>query len=214
MGDKFDPSEIARLRAEVNALRQRLVEREQDWERAESQRLYYDHLFTAAFDSSPEAISLSRFEDSVLVDVNREWLSLTGYAREEAIGHSMLELGFGSAPEVRESARAQLLATGRVDEHETVVFLKGKGKRLIRFTGALIDVAGARHLLLYVKDLTTQRMAEESVRSGERALAEANEKLSAQVELYDVMESLARVGHWTASPDGKGSRMRSTSIGV
>lgn len=203
MVDKTDFSELERLQAEVQDLRARLARREEDWERAEGQRRYYDQLFTAAFDASPEAISLSRFEDSVLVDVNEEWLRLTGYRREEVIGHSLVELGLETDRQDQEAARRQLSDLGRLHELETVVFLRGKGKRLIRCNGALIDIDGQRHLLMYLSDRTSQRMAEESVRSGEQALALANEKLSSQVELYDVMESLARVGHWTASPDGQ-----------
>ena len=41
---------------------------------------------------SLDAINLSRLSDGTYVDCNKAFLDTTGYAREEVIGHSSLEL--------------------------------------------------------------------------------------------------------------------------
>ncbi len=203
MASADDQDEITRLRAQLREAELRLQERERDWDLLEGQRRHSDQMFTAAFDESPEAIGLSRLNDGLIVDVNQEWLAVTGYTREEVIGHTVVEIGHWPDHATREAAIAELRINGRLREHEAIVHLKGKGKRLARLNGTLLDVDGEKHILMYLKDITAERMAEESLRSGEKALALANEKLSQQLALHELTERLAGVGYWIASTNGQ-----------
>jgi diguanylate cyclase (GGDEF)-like protein/PAS domain S-box-containing protein len=203
MGSADDKDEITRLRLQLREVELRLQAREHDWEQLEHQRRHTELLFTAAFDESPEAIGLSRLDDGLIIDVNREWLALTGFTRDEVIGHTVVEIGHWQDHATRDASLAELRTTGRLRDREAIVFYKDKGKRLVRLNGSLIDVKGERHVLLYVKDVTAERMAEESLRAGEVALAQVNEKLAAQLDLHTLTEELARVGHWSTSDGGE-----------
>ena len=203
MASADDKHEIASLRAQLREVELRLLERERDWELLEIRRRRSEQLFTAAFDEGPEAIALSRLSDGLIVDVNQEWLALTGYTRDEVLGHTVVEIGHYPDVNARNAVIAELRVHGRLRDREAFVNFKNKGKRLARLNGTVIDVAGEKHILMYMKDITSERRAEESLRAGELALAQANERLHAQVELYQLTESLAKVGHWTASPDGQ-----------
>jgi diguanylate cyclase (GGDEF)-like protein/PAS domain S-box-containing protein len=203
MGSADDKDEITRVRAQLREAELRLQERERDWALLENQRHHTEALFTAAFEESPEAIGLSRLRDGLIIDVNQEWLALTGYSREEVIGHTVVEIGHWPDQASREGAMAALRVIGRLQDYEAIVHLKGKGKRLVRLNGTLIDVRGEKHILMYIKDITTERMAEESLRSGELALAQAVDKLNQQLALYELTENLARVGSWLSSADGQ-----------
>ncbi len=198
-----DKNENMQLRARLREVELRLQERERDWELLERKRRHSERLFSAAFDESPEAIGLSRLADGLIIDVNQEWLAVTGYTREEVIGHTVVEIGHWPDQASREAAVAALRVSGRLRDYEAIVHLKDRGKRLVRLNGTLMDVDGEKHILMYIKDITTERMAEESLRSGELALAQVNEKLSAQIDLYNLTEQLARVGSWLASADGE-----------
>jgi len=203
MGSADDKDEITRVRAQLREAELRLQERERDWALLENQRHHTEALFTAAFEESPEAIGLSRLRDGLIIDVNQEWLALTGYSREEVIGHTVVEIGHWPDQASREGAVAALRVSGRLQDYEAIVHLQGKGKRLVRLNGTLIDVRGEKHILMYIKDITTERMAEESLRSGELALAQAVDKLNQQLALYELTENLARVGSWLSSADGQ-----------
>ncbi len=203
MGFPDDSNDIDALRARLREVESRLRQREHDWELLEDQRRRTEQMFTAAFDESPEAIGLSRLDDGLIVDVNQEWLALTGYKREEVIGHTVVEIGHWPDKASRDTVICELRVTGRLRDREAIVHMPSKGKRLARFNGTVIDVGGEKHILMYVKDVTNERMAEEALRAGELALEQANERLNAQLELYDLTESLAKVGHWTASLDSR-----------
>jgi len=198
-----EPESIDALRERLQRAEQRLRERESDWERLQQQRRHSEQLFAAAFEASPEAIVLSRLKDGLILDVNREYLNLTGLSREQAIGHTALELGHWPDVTTRERAVAQLRVAGRLRDFELVIHFPAKGKRLVRLDGALIDVGGELHGLMYLKDITAERMAEEALRQGEATLKQLNEQLRQQLGLYELTEHLAQVGHWMASPDGQ-----------
>ena len=54
-----------------------------------------EHLdFRQFFNNIPVALSLSREVDGVYLDVNAEWLQLTGLARADVVGRSAMTLGF------------------------------------------------------------------------------------------------------------------------
>jgi diguanylate cyclase (GGDEF)-like protein/PAS domain S-box-containing protein len=202
MATADDKDEITRLRAQLREAELRLQEREHDWELVDRKRRHTERLFTAAFDEGPEAVALSRLRDGLIVDVSQEWLALTGYTRDEVIGHTVVEIGHWPDQATRDATIANLRTGRRLRDVETTLNFPGKGRRLVRLNGSVIDVGGEPHALMYVKDITAERQAEKAVRASELALERANEQLNAQLELYDLTESLARVGHWTASPDG------------
>ncbi len=203
MASADDKDEIIRLRAQLREAELRLQERERDWHLLESQRRHSEQMFIAAFDESPEAIGLSRLSDGLIVDVNQEWLTVTGYSRDEVIGHTVVEIGHWADQASREAAIAALRVSGRLRDHEAIVAFKDQRKHLVRLNGTLINVGGVQHILMYVKDITAERMAQESMRSGELALAQANEQLSQQLALHELTERLAGVGYWIASADGQ-----------
>ncbi len=156
--------------------------------------------YKAIFEQSPEAIALTRARDGVLVEVNREWLNLTGFSRDEALGRTAVQIGHWPDEAAREEALAPLKSGARVSDQDVTLLMNDGGPRLVRMNAALVDVGGEAFILLYLRDVTAERMASEALRAGERVLAETNEKLNRQAELYNMMEALARVGHWVVYP--------------
>lgn len=72
--------------------------------------------FATLFHASPVAISVSTLADGRLLDVNQRWCDLTGYTREEAIGHLKEELRLWAEPDQRTKLVAALRASGSVPE--------------------------------------------------------------------------------------------------
>jgi PAS domain S-box-containing protein len=48
--------------------------------------------FAKAFQASPAAMSISRIDDGLNMDVNDEWHAMTGYSRADAIGKTVMQL--------------------------------------------------------------------------------------------------------------------------
>ncbi len=157
-------------------------------------------MFRTIFDHSPEAIALTRVRDGVLVEVNTEWLHLTGYARAEALGRTAIEIGHWLDPEERQRVFAPLYDGGRVVDADVTLVMKDRNPRVVRMNAALVHEQGEAFILLYLRDVTAERLAHEALRAGEQALEQANDKLNRQVKLHELTESLAKVGHWVAYP--------------
>lgn len=203
MPSTVDPEEIKRLRAALDEAQARLRGLDEKKAHDQEERRHAKHLFSAAFDESPEALALSRWRDGMLVDVNQEWLHLTGFAREDVLGRTVVGIGHWQDDASRQVAMASLHAQGRLHDFEVTLRMKDGSPRLLRLNGSVIHVMDEPHVLMHVRDVTAERMAEDALHASELALGQANVRLHAQVALYEVMESMARVGHWTALSGGK-----------
>ena len=154
------------------------------------------------FAKSPVAISVSRSTDGRIVDVNERWMQLTGYTRDEVIGKTSLEIGLW--PSIEERERARQAALKLKDGYSTELPFKTKDGRhlLIRVEGAKVQIEAESYFVVYVSDVTEEREARLAIEASERAVQKANDELTAQVELFRLTETVARVGHWTAMGAG------------
>ncbi|MDZ7919639.1 EAL domain-containing protein [Rhodoferax sp.] len=163
-------------------------------------RRQYDML-DALFVRSPAAISLTRLSDGCFVDVNAHWERVTGYTWAQAVGKTALELGFWPNAAARDAAfarAAELEGKHRVE----VPYTTPDGREvLFQMEGTRLSLAGELHVVVYLHDITLQRQAQEAVQVSEQALQQANQELRGQLELFELTERLARVGHWTV-PQG------------
>ncbi len=83
---------------------------------ASDQRL---RMFAKTFQASPTPSSICRLNEGSFYDVNEAWMSATGYTREEALGHSALELGIWGDPDRQEQFVELLKNDGTVSNFET-----------------------------------------------------------------------------------------------
>src|SRR6185436_8753033 len=77
--------------------------------------------FAKAFQASPDALVISRIADGVVLEVNDSFVSLSGYAREEIIGHSTLQLGLYADPSFRDRALKILQEQNVVRDFELTI---------------------------------------------------------------------------------------------
>lgn len=134
-------------------------------------------VFQAIFEGSPEAIALTRVADGVLVQVNTEWLHMTGYTRNEVLGRTAIELGHWLDPQERDRVFGGLDIGGRVTDIDVTLVMKDRVPRVVRLNAAMMQDGGTRYLVIYLRDVTADRMAREALHAGEQALAHAYEDL-------------------------------------
>jgi two-component system CheB/CheR fusion protein len=138
--------------------------------------------FATVFHASPDAIAITRPEDGVYTMVNEGFPRLLGYAPEEVLGKSALELSVWVHPQDREQWKAELLSKGLVSNLE-MAFRKKDGSQAIgQVSSRLITIGEETVQLSIIRDITQRKREEEEHRL-----------LEAEVEHMQRMESLGRL---------------------
>ncbi len=162
--------------------------------------MFSDALIRQAFVQSPEAIAITRASDGVIIDVNAEWTQITGFARDEVLGRTALEIGHWPSQDAREALLEPLRLHGRVRDLDVSLVMRDGVQRLVRVNANLVEFVGGPFVLMYLRDVTLENQAQVALRTSERELSLANEALNRQVDLYEATEEVARVGHWVIYP--------------
>ncbi len=124
----------------------------------ESQQLFYQ-----IFQSSPTAMVLSRLSDGCFVEVNQNFLTLTGYSLDEVIGLTSSQAGITSDPKAREERLAALKRDGCLPGFEVDVTRKSGEVRNGLSTVAIITITGEQFALSTFIDITERKRAEKQV---------------------------------------------------
>jgi PAS domain S-box-containing protein len=118
-----------------------------------------EELFSKAFNSAPFLMSISSAEDGRFFEVNDTFCRVTGYAREEVIGSTSVDLLFISNSD-REMLKKEIAQKGRV--HEVKLKLRKKSGELFicLYFAEVISVKEGRRLLSIAEDITEKRRIE------------------------------------------------------
>ena len=134
--------------------------------------------FSVAFNSSPVMATISMFEGGRFLAVNDRFITLSGYSREEAVGHTAMELGLWPDPADREKIMEILKRDGRVRSVEAGLRMKDGNYRTILLSIEAIELDGQGCLLHAGNDITARKQAEMLLRTSEERLR----ALSARVQ--------------------------------
>jgi PAS domain S-box-containing protein len=146
--------------------------------RAEESLRLSEERFAKAFNASPEPISIYRYQDGVILEVNERWTSVYGYTREEAIGHTSLELNL-IEPGCRETVRDLLEKQGSMREYEMEFRTKWGEIRHSSVSAEQIVLNNELcHIFLH-RDITERRRAEHENRKLIHNLGERVKELTA-----------------------------------
>jgi PAS domain S-box-containing protein len=116
--------------------------------------------------TSPDLITLTDLETGQYAMVNDTFTRFTGYSREEAIGHTAIELGVWSDPEARAAFVDAIRARGTVSDWPQQ-FVSRTGERFsLLLSAAQFELEGRRYLVLNGRDISETertRLAHEAV---------------------------------------------------
>jgi diguanylate cyclase (GGDEF)-like protein/PAS domain S-box-containing protein len=121
--------------------------------------------YHTTFNTSLDAIHISRLSDRICVDCNRSLLDLLGYEREEVVGRSSLELHLWADPADRLAMEDSLRRTGRC--RDLVARFRAKNGNFLwgRMSASVIDLEGVPCILSMTRDISAAKSAEDEIKN-------------------------------------------------
>ena len=140
--------------------------------------------FSKSFYAAPVSMAISSIEDGRLLEVNQAFERLSGYAADEVVGRTAVELGLWHNPSERQEMVALLEMNREVRDREFTLRDKNGGFSTALLSGVVIDLHGEKRLLKLMHDITDRKRTEEeshmahvTAQEREAELIEANKTL-------------------------------------
>ncbi len=117
---------------------------------------------TLVFRESPDAMTISRIDDSMMLEINDAFTRIMGFPRDKAVGRcAVRDLGLWANPDDRTRLRAELEKHGRADAWE-VSFRRMDGSiREHQISARLISYNNEQCMVITSRDITRRRRDEE-----------------------------------------------------
>jgi len=129
--------------------------------RAEEAHRESEERFRAVFETSPDAILVTRLADGLTVLVNEGFARMTGWGAAEAVGRSSLDLQLWDRPADRAELVARLEEAGCVENLEARLRRKDASVLLGLVSARRIDLGGQECILSITRDISEWKRAEE-----------------------------------------------------
>lgn len=140
---------------------------EQETKQAVDQLRTSEERFAKAFRANPQPMSLTTLATGLYIDVNESFLAMSGYTRDEVIGHTSLELRVWETPDARAEFLRQLNRQGSLVNYETKFRAKDGSCRVLLSSAEKLEIAGEVCLLMASSDITERVAAREALRESE-----------------------------------------------
>lgn len=123
--------------------------------------------FSKAFHANPAPMSITRFRDSMLLDINDSYLNILGYKRDEVIGRKLVETRILNFEQTRK-AYHMLIREGSIRNMEFNARTKSGETRVILTSAEIIALAGEQCILGAAIDITDHKLLEDQLRQSQR----------------------------------------------
>ncbi|MGD1063572.1 MAG: PAS domain S-box protein, partial [Terracidiphilus sp.] len=117
--------------------------------------------YRTIFQTSLDGIAISQMSDGRYIDVNRAFLDILGYAREEMIGRTSVELGIWIDTKDRQNIVEELRQESFVRDAKVRYRRKNGELFWIQISSTVIEIEGVACLLSVVRNISDAKAAED-----------------------------------------------------
>lgn len=132
--------------------------------------------FSKLFESSPFSITLAEIPSGKIIDVNENYIKLTGYNREELIGRTSLELNL-IEKESRDKILEQLTERGTLKNAEVEIRVKSGKIIPILISIETITIGRQKYFLNAINDISERKKAEKELSEKNQSLEESESRI-------------------------------------
>jgi PAS domain S-box-containing protein len=126
-----------------------------------------------AFRSSPQAISITTLKEGKFIEVNDSISRMTGYTRDELIGHKSSDLEMWVSQADRKRVINTIETKGRVDNEELRFYTKAGDIQTLLFSAEKINIGGEECVISSSTDVTELKKIEQALRDSEERFSQA-----------------------------------------
>ncbi len=139
----------------------------------ETERFNAEERFERAFNANPAPAIIVRLSDMRYVRVNHGFLELSGMARGDLVGRSMMEFDVLRQVDRRDLAIERLHAHETIPQMEGCLSLPGGLERTVLLGGQPIEIGAEDCMLFTFADLHPRQMAQHALRHSEERFSKA-----------------------------------------
>ena len=153
-----------------------------------SEVLAYDALqqsedkFAKTFHTSPDAITISRLEDGLYIDVNFGFTEITGYTRDDVIGKTVKDIMLWENMANRSEIYNTLKQRGEVNNFQTRMRMKNGDIRYALLSARTIEINHERCLITIARDVTDIVEANEKIQKMNMELEEKIQERTVELQ--------------------------------
>jgi len=112
------------------------------------------------FNSSPNAVIISR-ADGYISDVNDAFTRLTGFTKEDSVGHTVLDLDLWVNLDDRKKYISELQSSGVCENFETQFRRKSGSEFSGSLSARITSIQGIQHIIASISDITERKLSEQ-----------------------------------------------------
>jgi two-component system, cell cycle sensor histidine kinase and response regulator CckA len=162
--DRMVNQRTEELRGANDKLRQEILDRTQ----AESALRASEERFAKAFKSSPIPMAIQNLGDARLLDVNDRFVELTGFSRQQCLGHSLTDLKIWADDEAGRTLLETLRRDRCLRSVECQFRIKSAKLRDIFLFAETFALGSDHHVLLVAEDMTERVNLENQLRQAQK----------------------------------------------
>ncbi len=161
MSDPASPNSPELLQARLKETGLELARVREALHRSEAGRRESQDHFAKSFYSNPAMMILANPVDGRLIEINASFVNMSGFSREEAIGHTTLELKLWVSSEQRDEFIRVIQTQRSVRDYEAQFRSRNGVVRNVLLTADLIELGGEPRMLTVAIDISERRRREQ-----------------------------------------------------